>query len=948
MRKILKHDPVHCQGCPLFRDKSHRTTYVPTDVVYGSLNEDTNTPHADVLVIGEMPNKTEDDAGLPFSGKSGLELRTALQRAGLAESYALLNTVRCCPTDGEGNLRPATVEEIAACSNYARKDIEYLNPKVIVYIGHTSVQALADHPDWKGQSLGKLKGQIYKKDGRTHLVTLHPHNFIKNNNDVERKRFYRHISAIKRFVTETETPYSRKGKVVLVKTIDQFNQVMDHLMFESKGPIAFDFETKNLNHVAKNKVATLQLSADNDLAYTIPVDHWDSPWSPDQRQYVKRRLRDFFRRPDTSFKYLIAHNAQFDMSIAIRHLKLKRITKPVIDTQFLAYLEDENQVGGDAEGSGGKKSRTYGAFRLKTLAREYLGFYWYDLELSDALAARSGANGGSLWDMSLDRLSDYGGTDAYVTRRLFYRLREMLTAQEYTTAVPFSILWYSRIAHFLTKMSSTGLFMDINQLGYLRSDDSPILARLQELPKLIADTDEARKANDHLLGADSRTKGMRPLFGKKPWVLDIDKRAHRIALFVESCKLEALDEGADNLPRVNKAFLEHYKDHPIVKLYSEYSGLYKLRTSYLNSVEEVLYSKEDNRSDGRIHASFHASRTVTGRLSASDPNVHQLPRGDTPAKAAIKSLYGAALGHLFIEADYGQAEIRWWAQISGDRSLAGLFHDMANLRKRYLADPSPELKKRVELECDIHRQVAALMFGLSLADVTKPQRQRAKGLAFACIYGQSKEALALILGIDKEEAGELQQSFIRRFERAGRWLTQVERDAEIRGIVSTPHGRWRHLAPLFAENVGAGRRRARNSPVQAASSDTTALAAWRIQNWTEDNNKPYKVVNCVHDAISLEIPMSLDCLQDSLTALHDNMVNIDSFLRDEFDIDMIVPMEIDYKIGLRWGHMLGYDGMLSELPDIFEKCKAWDDELRSGVPWHVIALRDFADGKGKA
>ena len=938
MRTLLRHDKDYCQGCPLYRDKRHRNTYVPTDIVYNSVGEDGETPQVDILFVGEAPNRIEDQTGYPFAGESGGEVKRALHSSGLDESYALANVVRCRPVDDNGDNRPPSLEEVAACSHYLRQDIEKLNPKVVVLVGNLAVQTLAPNPEWKGKSAGKLKGQVYQKDGRTHLVTINPSSYIRNNSGPEKRRFYRHISSAAAFITGETTQWSKKGKVVVCDTLEKVDKALNFFMNECTNPIAFDCETKNLNRVASNKMAMIQLSADADLAYVFPLDHWDSPWkTKEEKRHVKRGLKKLFSSDKVKFPFWIAHNSQFDTAIVLRHFRLPRIFKRVVDTQFLAYLQDENQVGSDD----GSKSE-FNTFRLKDLARELLGFYLYDTELSDALAARHGADGGSLWNLSLDRLSEYGGTDAYVTFRLFYYYRRWLTRQGYDSALKFALRWYGRVSHLLTKMSMAGFQADPEQLQYLLSDESPILSRLEELPKLIYDTDSARKANDILLSHDPRTKGMKPLFGKKPWVLDIDKKISRIHLFVDACRLIPLAEGKDGSASINKAYFEEYKAHPLIQLYHEYSGLYKLRSSYLNSIDKILYSKPDNSEDGRIHAGFHALRTVTGRLSSSDPNLQQLPKGDPwTAKAAIRSMYAASPGHILIECDYGQAEVRWWAQIAGDHQYATLFKEMKELREEYKRTGDKELGKKVKAEADIHKKVASIMFKKSVYEVTKEERKRAKALCFGSIFGQASKTLAAILGIEHEEAQQLQELFIKEFQKAGKWLTDIERQASLTGIVTTPFGRRRHLADLYEIDEGAGNRRARNSPIQAASSDTTALAAWRIQSWIEDNKRPYRVINCVHDAITVEIPMNFDMVKEVVDLFSEMMVDsIPSFLKQEFDIDMIVPMEIDFDLGVRWGHMLNWDGVPSSLSPIFEKCQEWDKELVSGTAWNVIAKRE--------
>lgn len=946
MRSLLRHDQDYCYGCPLSKDQRHFTTYLPTDVYYSDTQSDGETPVVDVLVVGETPSVSEDRIGFPFAGAAGSDIKNALSRAGV-ENYAIVNGVRCRCTDSKGKHREPSIEELSACKNYLLKDIEMLSPKAIVLAGTLPVRMLGEDPSWKNKSAHALKGHAYTtKDGVTQLVTINPNYYLRSEDAVERRRFFRHISSLKQILTGKETKWSREGEVKLITTLPEFDEYIDHLQYECSRPVAFDTETKNLNMVAKNKLATVQFSDDPDLGYVIPIDHWDTPFKDkESRIHIKKRLNRLFSDPNTKIPFWVMHNYPFDIHKVLRHLKVKKQPpKLVIDTQFLAYLEDENQAGGDDESSGG-----YNALRLKDLVRELLGFRVYDTELTDAMAARSGASGGSLWDLDFDTLARYGGTDAYVTLRLFYFYQRRLKDQGYTTALKFAHRWYGRTAYPLLKMSENGFPLDTDQLAYLRSEESPIISRLAEIPKLIYATKEAKEANRVLLGSDARTKGMRPLFGKSPWALDISKKKHRIHLFVDACGLEPLSHGKDGTAGINKAYFDHYKNHDIIKLYQEYSGLYKLSTSYLNSVDGLLVSKPDNVADGKIHANFHLMRTVTGRASSSNPNLQQLPKGDKwTAKAHIRSLYGVDYGRMILEADYGQAEVRWWAQISGDKAYAKLFHEMKALRDLYKKTGDLDLKTRVGLECDIHKKVASIMFQCSLSDVTSAMRKKAKSLCFGSIFGQHYKTLASILSITPDEAQDLQNTFIQEFERAGRWLTDVEVQAMQTGIVTTPMGRVRHLADVYARDEGSGNRRARNSPIQAASSDTTALAAWRMQRIIEEEKLPFRMINCVHDAITLDIPLDYDMLARGVYLMDHCMVNVEGFLKEEFGIDMIVPMEVDYDIGIRWGHLLNFDGVERNLKPIFDKCVGWDDRLRKGEKWHNIANEEWPDPSQKA
>ena len=929
----LKHEPEHCYACPLSRDSRVTNQYITTDLTYIR-----GAKSVDVLVVGDAAGPSENAKGLPFQGSDGLLYRRLARRAGIT-SVAYSHVLRCRPTSvalvgDEAELvnRAPTIEEQGACLNYFHKDLDRLKPKVVILAGNQAIQAIAPCSEWLNKSAHALKGQICEKDGITYLATLAPSS--AHGVPPEERRLQLHLNSVQQLLSGEATDYSKKGRVKLIQDVQTFKRLIKFLLKKNTAPIAFDFETQNLNQVAENKIATLQLSCGPNLAWTIPIDHWESPWSRKERAYVIKGLRALFRSRATKFQYWIAHNAPFDIARSLQLLDIRYIHRPVIDTMFVAYLQDENQVGADTAG--------FATFRLKDLARDFLGFRLYDTELSDAMAARSGASGGSLWDLPLDRLSEYGGTDAYVTWRLLHYFVGLLSAENYHTAIPFALKWGSRASHLQVILKKNGFYVDRHHLDYLMQDDSPISDRLAEIPGEFARHPLVQKANNFILSDDPATRGMRPLFGKKPWVFDLAKKGHRVKLFVDACALKPLAYGKDGKPSINKQYFDEYSHHDLIKLYQEYSGLYKLRTSYINSIIELIETNPDNLHDKRVHASFHVIRTVTGRAASSNPNLQQLPSGKPwTAKAQIKSMYGASPGCVIIECDYGQAEVRWWAQLAGDRQYAQLFTEMKKLRDEFRRTGDADLGRRCKIEADIHRKVASIMFQRALEDITDFERKKAKSLCFGAVYGQSTKALALILGIEEHEAEVLQRTFVGEFDRAGNWLTEIEQTAAASGITITPMGRIRHLADVFLRDEGAGQRRARNSPIQAISSDTTMLAAWRIQRHIEENDLPIKLVNVVHDAVYLELPLDYELMADTIHLLNDKMVeSLPEFLKEEFDIDMIVPMEIDFDIGLRLGHMLNFSGHMPDLKGIYDKCVEWNRRLEAKETWVDISMSE--------
>jgi len=371
-------------------------------------------------------------------------------------------------------------------------------------------------------------------------------------------------------------------------------------------------------------------------------------------------------------------------------------------------------------------------------------------------------------------------------------------------------------------------------------------------------------------------------------------------------------EWPEGIPSVDKNFYDAYDDVEIAQTVKEYVGLKKLKSSYINSIIGFVTNHPDMQ-DGRIRSSQVETRAVTGRLATKDPNTSQIPRADNPAKQEIKSMFASPPGWCMMETDYRQAEVRWWCQIAGDEEFAKLFWNMLELRDRHLRNPGDkELAKRVVAECDIHRQVAALMHGVPIQDVTKAMRQAAKNITFGSIFGQHSSTLARKLGISEPEAKALQDKFLLRFRKAAEWLHEIEVFAEAHGFVETPMGRRRHLAAEFQSGIpgviNRAKRQARNSPIQGSSSDMMLLAGCLIQDYIWANNKDWKLINLVHDATYTEYKLDLEVANDITNVVGNIMTqDVGRVLEADFGVKLIVPFEIEFKIGTRMGHMHAVD-----------------------------------------
>jgi uracil-DNA glycosylase family 4 len=126
------------------------------------------------LFIGEGPGRNEDLQGLPFVGPAGKLLDNMLLAMGLSrsENAFIANVVKCRPIGDDGRDRPPAPDEAAACMPYLQRQIELIQPAILVALGKTAAVSLLGLP--AESPVGKLRGQVFEYNGLPLVVTYHP------------------------------------------------------------------------------------------------------------------------------------------------------------------------------------------------------------------------------------------------------------------------------------------------------------------------------------------------------------------------------------------------------------------------------------------------------------------------------------------------------------------------------------------------------------------------------------------------------------------------------------------------------------------------------------------------------------------------------------------------------------------------------------------------------
>ena len=129
---------------------------------------------ADWLIVGEAPGEIDDLQGEPFLGQEGLLLDNMLRALGLnrRQKVYVANVLKCRPP---GNRNPEP-QELAQCEPFLRRQVELLQPRVILAMGRFAVQAMLRSTE----PIGKLRGQVHRYNGVPLVVTYHPSSLLLN------------------------------------------------------------------------------------------------------------------------------------------------------------------------------------------------------------------------------------------------------------------------------------------------------------------------------------------------------------------------------------------------------------------------------------------------------------------------------------------------------------------------------------------------------------------------------------------------------------------------------------------------------------------------------------------------------------------------------------------------------------------------------------------------
>lgn len=323
--------------------------------------------------------------------------------------------------------------------------------------------------------------------------------------------------------------------------------------------------------------------------------------------------------------------------------------------------------------------------------------------------------------------------------------------------------------------------------------------------------------------------------------------------------------------KTNKYFWKLNPAHEFTQLVAAYRQLDYLNNNIITGFDRFI------REDGRIHPNFWLSGTVTGRLSASEPAVHGIPKhGEHPKR--LRKAFLPDEGCVLVNVDYSNLELYMAHHLTGDDALLEA------------------------LQKDLHRTTAAAMYMKEYEEVTDAERNSAKPVNFGAGYNIGPGKLSRDINLIKITNGEKSkaQEFLDLFwgkyttwdEKRREWIEEAMTNCQLR----TETGRVRRWNLITKDNIWRVENQACNFKGQSMGSDLCVTSVVRLQKDLMDKHWG-RVMMTVHDSIVFSIRKD---------HVHRAVPWIIKVMTDP-PFESKTPFKVDVEVGRNYGETEPYD-----------------------------------------
>lgn len=729
--------------------------------------------------------------------------------------------------------------------------------KYVILVGNTPLQAVTGKA-----GISKLRGKPLDQDDRLYLPMNNPS--VMRHDEKQEMLLNADLKFFADMVKFGGIPETKELNFRIVSSWDDVEEMLDDLY----GAVSYDIETTQLYPWGDEaKIVSLGFGTRNNQ-WCIPVNHPQSPWSQDEVIEIMDRVDE--RRDDIFF---IAQNGKFDFLWTWVHLGIQWQFE--FDTMLAHFLLDENSRHG-----------------LKYLAQVYHNAPDWEIDLKEKQGV----------DVPLKRHCKYLAHDLYWTRKMYYTLKRMLKEDPEIKKVFDKIMM--PCANLFIEVEYDGVYVDMSQFDeaeqVLREEYEEALAELQEW-----EPDHYVKNNgETYYFKDARRKNDPKQFN---WGSPDQLRW----LLFDHFGIEPLDKTDSGNYSTSESVIKRL-DHPCTDALLKFRAAKQQLSFFIDGWRPFLHKRPQGY---YLHPSFKLHGTVTGRLSCENPNLQQVPRDPR-----IRSLISAEKGWTLIQCDLSQAELRIAAELARERNMIHAFthgidvHWMTALREisrgKGLVDLVLKTARKIDGKKLSYSEAIDVLLkagheaAIEVDAQWKEYRKKAKAINFGYVYGMwwikfkeyARDNYDVI--ISDREAKDSRKTFFDSYPDFEPWHKRQKRYVRRHGYVKSLSGRKRRLPDAKAAELTperkAAERQAINSPVQSFANDINLMAA--IQLRKEYGRKVVKICGTVHDSVLFRVR------DDMLDEVYHRMIEIMRWpeLMDEFDVEMVVPIEADGEVG-PWG-----------------------------------------------
>lgn len=601
---------------------------------------------------------------------------------------------------------------------------------------------------------------------------------------------------------EKETLHSVDHKYYLTDTPGKRNDLVSLLRKQSS--FCFDTETTGLD-ANNSELVGISFSFKPHEAYFVPL--------PRNYNDALKVIREFKSVLEDERIEKIGQNLKFDIAV-LKWYDID-VKGPLFDTMLAHYLLQPDM-----------------RHNMDILAETYLNYSPVPIE---SLIGKKGKNQLSIESVEEETLKDYAAEDADITLQLKQVFDPML--DEANVRRIFQEIEIPLIP-VLASMEAEGVNLDIR---VLKEYSSQIEAEITQVQNRIYD----------LAGQEfnvSSPKQLGEILFEKLKVTDKPRLTRTKQYSTSEDILQKLE---------NK--------HPIIQNILDYRSLTKLKSTYVDTLPELV-----NPRTGRIHTSYNQAVAATGRLSSNNPNLQNIPVRTERGREIRKAFVPRNPDYVLLAADYSQIELRIIASMSGDKAMLEAFN-------RGL---------------DIHTATASKVYGVDLDGVTRDMRRNAKTVNFGIVYGISAFGLAERLNIPRKEAKEIIDQYFIKYPGIKKYMDETIAFAKKHGYVETIMKRRRYIREINSANAtvrGYAERNAINAPIQGSAADMIKIAMIRIFNDFNTLELKSRMILQVHDELVFD-------------AHRDELDTIKPIIEKEMKtaIPMEAPIEVDINTGNNW------------------------------------------------